>query len=130
MLSPDIRLEDKTATLYRSLTEANYTRGALTRKLEARIRGGGDVPPQFLFNAFDDLAFEAFPGLETYWNTMHALGAREIHLSGSGPTIYAPVSKKEVGSTLQLLLQHQHGWNAHLVSLMGARELPGEAETS
>ena len=122
VLSPGIRLDDKTATLYRGLTEANFTRGALTRKLEARIRGGGDVPPQFLFNAFDDLAFEAFPGLDVYWNTMHALGAREIHLSGSGPTIYAPVSKREVGSTLQLLLQYQHGWNAKLVSLVGARD--------
>jgi len=122
VLSPDIRVKDKTATLYKSLTEANYTRGALTRKLEARIRGGGDVPPQFLFNAFDDVAFSAFPGLDVYWNTLHSLGAREIHLAGSGPTIYAPVSKREVGSTLQLLLQHQHKWNAHLVSLVGARD--------
>lgn len=127
VLSPDIHLENKTATLYRSLTEANYTRGALTRKLEARIRGGGDVPPQFLFNAFDDVAFEAFPGLDVYWNTMHALGAREIHLSGSGPTIYAPVSKREIGSAVQLLLQHRHGWNAHLVKLAGARDNSGEA---
>ena len=130
VLSPDIRLANKTATLYGSLTEADYTRGALTRKLEARIRGGGDVPPQFLFNAFDDVAFEAFPGLDVYWNSMHALGAREIHLSGSGPTIYAPVSKREVGSTIQLLLQHKHGWNARLVSLVGAREIGDEAALS
>lgn len=130
VLSPDIRLEDKTATLYRSLTEANYTRGALTRKLEARIRGGGDVPPQFLFNAFDGVAFEAFPGLDVYWNTMHALGSREIHLSGSGPTIYAPVSKREIGSAVQLLLQHRHGWNAKLVSLVGARDTASETGQS
>lgn len=130
VLSPDIQIEGKTAMLYSSLSESSYTRGALTRKLEARIRGGGDVPPQFLFNAFDDVAFDAFPGLDIYWNTLHALGAREIHLSGSGPTLYAPVSRREVGSTLQLLLQHQHGWNAHLVSLVGARSVPGEAALS
>ena len=130
VLSPDIRLENKTAKLYGSLTEDAYTRGALTRKLEARIRGGGDLTPQFLFNAFDDVAFEAFPGLEVYWNTFHALGAREIHLSGSGPLIYAPVSRREVGSTIQLLLQHQHGWNAHLVSLVGAGEIANGAGPS
>lgn len=116
LLKPDIEVENKTATLYGKITQANYTRGALTRKLEARIRGGGDVPPQFLFNAFDDIAFQAYPGLEQYWNVLHAVGAREIHLSGSGPTIYAPVSRREFGTAIQLLLQHQHGWNAHLVS--------------
>ena len=105
----------KTAALYGMLTPANYTRGFLTRKLEARIRGGGDVPAQFLFNAFDDVAFDAFPGLEECWNTFAELGAREIHLSGSGPSIYALMPRREVGTAIQLLLRHKHGINAHLV---------------
>ena len=105
----------KTAALYGMLTPANHTRGFLTRKLEARIRGGGDVPPQFLFNAFDDVAFDAFPGLEEYWNTFAELGAREIHLSGSGPSIYALMPRREVGTAIQLLLRHKHGMNAYLV---------------
>ena len=105
----------KTAALYGMLTPANYTRGFLTRKLEARIRGGGDVPAQFLFNAFDDVAFDAFPGLEECWNTFAELGAREIHLSGSGPSIYALMPRREVGTAIPLLLRHKHGINAHLV---------------
>ena len=114
--SPAISVPNKTATLYGRLTAANYTRGALTRRLAARIRGGGDVPPQFLFNTFDDVAFDAFPGLRDCWDAMHALGAREVHLAGSGPSLFAPVSSREVGSALQLLLTHQHGVEAHLVS--------------
>lgn len=106
----------KTATLYGMLTPANYTRGFLTRKLEARIRGGGDVPAQFLFNAFDDVAFDAYPGLEHCWNTFAELGAREMHLSGSGPSIYALMPRREVGTAVHLLLRHKHGFNAHLVS--------------
>ena len=116
ILKPDIRVPQKTASLYGRLTQANFTKGALTRKLEARIRGGGDVPPQFLFNVFDDVALGAFPGLDLYWNTLHSLGAREIHLAGSGPSLYAPVSRREVGSALQLLLTHTHGMEAYLVS--------------
>jgi 4-diphosphocytidyl-2C-methyl-D-erythritol kinase len=102
--------------MYGRLGEANFTKGALTRKLEARIRGGGDVPPQFLFNAFDAIAFDAFPGLEHYWNTLLSLGAREIHLAGSGPTLFAPVAKREVGTAMQLLLSQRYGWPAFLVS--------------
>ena len=116
ILKPDIEVEQKTASLYGRLTDANFTRGSLTRKLEARINGGGDTPPQFLFNAFDDVAFDAFPGLESYWNTLYSLGAREIHLAGSGPSLFAPVSRKEVGTALHLMLKHQHGMEAYLVS--------------
>ena len=120
VLTPDVNhAEDtpsKTAALYGMLTPANYTRGFLTRKLEARIRGGGDVPAQFLFNAFDDVAFNAYPGLEECWNTFAELGTRETHLSGSGPSIYALMPRREVGTAIHLLLRHRHGLNAHLVS--------------
>ncbi len=116
LLVPDIHIPDKTAMLYGSLSDRNMTRGALTRKLEARIMGGGDVPPQFLFNAFDEVASDAFPGLEEYREGLSSAGAREVHLAGSGPTLFAPVSSREVGTAFQLILQHQRGWQAHLVS--------------
>ena len=108
-------VESKTAALYGKLTPANYTRGFLTRKLEARIRGGHDLPAQFLFNAFDDVAFDGYPGIEHCWNTFTELGAREIHLSGSGPSMYALMPRREVGTAIHLLLRHKHGMNAHLV---------------
>ena len=117
LLSPAIEIPDKTASLYAAINPADHTRGDLTRKLEARIRGGGDVPPQFLFNAFDAVAGQAFPGLDEYRDTLHSLGAREIHLAGSGPSLFAPVSQKAQGTAIQLMLQHTHGWNAHLASL-------------
>ena len=123
---PGIQVPDKTASLYGRLSLSNFTRGALTRRLSARIRGGGDVPPQFLFNVFDDVAFDAFPGLRECWDAMHALGAREVHLAGSGPSLFAPVSSREVGSALQLLLTHQHGIEAHLVRAVGSYGEGGE----
>ena len=116
LLCPTIPLAQKTASLYARLSSTHYTRGHLTRKLEARIRGGGDVPPQLLFNVFDSVAFQAFPGLEDYWQTFHSLGAREIHLAGSGPSMFAPVSRREQGTAIHLILQHRHGWESHLAS--------------
>ncbi len=117
ILSPAIELVDKTATLYARLARSDFSPGQLTRKLEARIRGGGDAPPQFLFNAFDGVAVQVFPGLDQYWKMFETLGAREIHLAGSGPSLYAPVSRKETGTALSLMLEHRHGWESHLVSL-------------
>jgi 4-diphosphocytidyl-2-C-methyl-D-erythritol kinase len=116
VLTPPLTVPNKTASLYSRLTEAHFTKGALTRKLEARVRGGGDVPPQFLFNAFDSIAFQAFAGLQDYWRTFESLGASEIHLAGSGPSMFAPVSRREVGTALQLLLTHRHGLHAFLVT--------------
>ena len=116
ILTPDIDVDQKTASSYGKLTRADFTTGALTRKLEARIRGGGDVPPQFLFNVFDDIAFDTFPGMEKYWNTFHSLGAREIHVAGSGPSMFAPVSRRELGTAIHLLFERTHGWRSHLVS--------------
>ena len=116
LLCPEIPLADKTAAMYSRVTPAHYTGGMLTRKLEARIRGGGDVPPEFLYNAFDDIALEAYPGLDTYWDALGGLGAREIHVAGSGPSLYAPVSRREQGTAIALLLGRTRGWNAHLVS--------------
>ncbi len=117
VLCPDISTPDKTATLYAALPPVQHTGGLLTRKLEARIRGGGDVPPQFLFNVFDDVAREAFPGLSEYWDAFTALGAREVHVAGSGPSLFAPASRREVGTALALMLRLKHGWEAHAVPL-------------
>ncbi len=116
VLAPQIEVGNKTAAAYARMTESAFTKGALTRKLAARIQGGGDVPPQFLFNAFDAIAFDVYPGLEHYWKTLSEMGAREIHVAGSGPSLYAPVSRKEVGTAIQLLLTRTHGWDAFLVS--------------
>ena len=116
VLTPPIDVPDKTATAYGKVTPASYTNGALTRKLEARIRGGGDVPYQFLFNAFDAAAFDVYPGLQEYWDAFASIGAREIHIAGSGPSMFAPVSQREVGTALELLLKHRFNWEAHLVS--------------
>ena len=114
VLSPEIDLTDKTRRVYSSLTDASFTTGQLTRKLEARIRGGGDVPPQFLFNVFDDVAPAVFPEMGRYRDAFLQVGAREVHVAGSGPSLYAPVSRREMGTAIELLLRHTHGWRAHL----------------
>ena len=99
--------------MYRVLTPDNFTRGALTFKLEARIlHHGGDVPPQLLFNTFDTVARTAIPDVDRCWNDMYAAGAREIHVSGSGPAIFAAVERKEIATTIHLVMERIKGWRS------------------
>ncbi len=107
---------DKTAAMYSRVTPAQYTGGQLTRKLEARIRGGGDVPDELLYNAFDEVALGAYDGLEEYRDALGSFGAREIHVAGSGPSLYAPMPRRDQGTAIALLLTSMRGWNAQLVS--------------
>ena len=116
LLCPEIPLADKTAAMYSMVTPAHYTGGLLTRKLEARIRGGGDVPAEFLYNAFDEIALGAYHGLEEYRDALSSFGAREIHVAGSGPSLYAPMPRRDQGTAIALLLTSMRGWNAQLVS--------------
>ena len=109
LVCPEIPLADKTAAMYSRVTPAHYTGGMLTRKLEARIRGGGDVPAEFLYNAFDEIVRETYSGLEEYWGALGSLGAQEIHVAGSGPSLYAPVSRRERGTAIALLLSRTPG---------------------
>ena len=102
--------QDKTAHMYKSITEEEFTRGGLTRKLEARIRNGGDIPSQLLFNAFDTVARAVEPDVDRCWSDMYSAGAREIHVSGSGPTVYAAIDRKEIATTIQLVMEKIKGW--------------------
>jgi 4-diphosphocytidyl-2-C-methyl-D-erythritol kinase len=115
LICPNIHITNKTKTMYSMIQPSHYTKGFLTRKLEARIRGGGDVPSELLFNTFDQIARKAYPNLHKYWDALIQLGVTEIHLAGSGPSIYAPIPNKEYGTAIKLLLNRMPDWNAHLV---------------
>ena len=128
IVTPEIQLQNKTATMFGMLSGGGLDRGALTRKLEARIRGGGDVPAQLLYNRFDAEANRAYPGLARYMETLTSMGATEIHLCGAGPSLFTLVSRREVGTTLQLLLARKYGWRSHLVSPTPPVAWPGGAE--
>ena len=109
---PKSNLPDKTASMYRELTPDRFTRGALTHKLEARIRNGGDVPPQLLFNTFDEVARHVNPDVDRCWKDFHAAGAREIHVSGSGPTVYTVLARKEMATTVALVMEKIKRWKS------------------
>jgi 4-diphosphocytidyl-2-C-methyl-D-erythritol kinase len=114
VLSPDITVPDKTKTLFSHIDRSAYTRGALSHKLAARIRAGHDCPPEFFFNVFQPLAPLAFPGWQAYYDALAGMGAREITLTGAGPSMFVVPPSKEMATAWHLLLSRARGWRSFL----------------
>jgi 4-diphosphocytidyl-2-C-methyl-D-erythritol kinase len=114
LLTPEVKLKNKTAALFSRLSAANYTRGALSHKLAGRTRGKSDMPAEFLFNGFDAIAADAFPRFAEYRDGFAGIGAQNVVLSGAGPTMFAVPPSREMGVAWELLLKNR-GWDARLV---------------
>lgn len=84
----DLRPTEKTRQLYASLNPSHYTDGEITRQMAAELREGREPPASILFNAFEKVAFTAFPGLNVYRERILKAGASQVYLAGSGPTLF------------------------------------------
>ena len=114
LASPASTIDGKTALMFSRMDPSIYTRGVLTHKLAGRIIGGGDVPEEFLFNVFRPIVRDVFPGWPDAHDQLVSLGAREVFISGAGPTMFAIPPSREIGVAWQLLLE-QRGVRAFLV---------------
>lgn len=118
ILTPEIDLTNhtaKTASVFSHVNESMFTRGNLTHKLAARIRAGGDCPPEFFFNQFGTLADQLFPGWSEQRDHLMSLGARDVMLCGAGPSMFTVPPSKELGTAWHLLLTTVQRKNAFLV---------------
>jgi len=80
--------QDKTKSLYAALRPSHFSKGQHTKKaIEMLDRGGGtsDLP---LFNVFEQVAEDVYVGLGRWRQCFIELGAANIHLAGSGPTLF------------------------------------------
>lgn len=107
----------KTESLYASLDASCFSEGQFTRSMVASLNQGGEPPPSSFFNAFERIAFAAYAGLEEYWQLFFALGADNVHLTGSGPTLFTIVQDKAQGQKLYRSLRRE-GLEAYLVQTM------------
>lgn len=85
-------IPNKTAGLYARITSEHYTREQATRRLKARLEKGQPPQASWLYNVFEKVAFDFFPGLPDYRQRFLEAGARSVHLAGSGPTLFTLAS--------------------------------------
>ncbi len=107
LVCPQYDLKDKTKRLYSSLTRADLSEGIVTHRLLAALVAGTFPDSTLLYNAFERVAYDIFDNLATTRQTMIRAGGRDVHLSGSGPTLYTlyPASQQTHARDLHTALQ-------------------------
>lgn len=92
LICPDLELPNKTATMYSMLTPASFSDGGVTRRMIQILAGGqfvGDSVGGLLHNAFDEVAWMAFPELLPVRQELDRLAPGRFHISGAGPALFA-----------------------------------------
>ncbi len=109
LMIPDMpRLPEKTKRLYARLKINHYTDGQITEKFIKALKGGREIKPSLLFNTFENVAFDQFPGLKVYKEHFLKLGAPDVHLAGSGPALFTMIKDKAEAEKLYGYLQKQN----------------------
>jgi 4-diphosphocytidyl-2-C-methyl-D-erythritol kinase len=89
LLMPHIlKLENKTQQMYAQLSVRNYTPGTITEDFINMLEGRAAKPGMGLFNVFDEVGLKFFAGLAEYRRKFLEAGAADVHLAGSGPTLF------------------------------------------
>jgi len=115
LIPPLPKIPHKTQQLYSHLDARHFTNGQLVSQAVKNWSQDKQIASSLFYNVFDGVAFDAFLGLEDYWKRFEAVGAKDIHLVGSGPALFAPVDgESEAEKTCGLL--RQRGPEAYSVS--------------
>ena len=94
LMPPVQRQEGKTARLYARLSTSHFTDGSITVNMVSSLAIARQTSLPHLYNVFDSLAFDNYPGVEDYWEQFAGAGAQEIHLAGTGPALFTVTRDK------------------------------------
>ena len=108
LIIPDVsRIPGKTKRLYSMLQPAHFTDGKITDKLAADLKSKGEFNTSLLFNTFENVVFARGEELTNYRDHLLKLGAPNVHLAGSGPTLFTILDKKPQAEDLWKRLKDQ-----------------------
>ena len=122
VLCPDLpqELGTKTGRLYSSLTSDHYSDGSRTQRMVERLSLGQPIQDG-LYNVFNEVADEAFPGLEKFRSEFARIAGVEVHLSGSGPALFCVAQDASHGERTLKSLQSA-GHRSYLVTALPSGE--------
>ncbi len=117
------RQTGKTKLLYQSLGAGHFSDGQITGELADSLEKGGKFDPSLLFNTFENVAFDKFPGLGAAREHFIKMGADPVHLAGSGPALFTLVEDKTAAEEMCSRLSRQK-MEAHLAGTLAGIEKP------
>ena len=108
LIIPDVsRIPGKTKRLYSMLQRAHFTDGKITNKLAADLKLKGEFNTSLLFNTFENVVFARGEELTNYRDHLLKIGAPNVHLAGSGPTLFTILDGKPQAEDLWKRLKEQ-----------------------
>lgn len=107
LMRPPLFLPNKTAALYASLSPADYSDGKRTYALAEWIRQGRKVEATQLVNVFERVARQKHPVVAECLERMKKAGAEQVHLTGSGPTLFTLVQDDSTARELRGRLEDE-----------------------
>jgi 4-diphosphocytidyl-2-C-methyl-D-erythritol kinase len=111
------KVPGKTGLLYNSLKPGHYTDGHITGNLVEIIKSGREFDYGVMFNTFENVAFDIFPSLDIIRRQIIDVGAPNIHLAGSGPTLFSTFRHEKDAAELHSRLISQE-YESYLVSTL------------
>ncbi len=124
VVPPVPRLPGKTKQLYDSLKVGHYTDGQITQRLVEEVKKGREFDSSLLFNTFENVAFTIFSGLSVYRDHIIKIGAPNVHLAGSGPSLFTLVKERTQAEELRFRLKQQR-LESYLTETLAALEKIG-----
>jgi 4-diphosphocytidyl-2-C-methyl-D-erythritol kinase len=100
-------LPGKTKRLYNTLKPSYYTDGKITDKLISEIKSGKEFNTSLLCNIFENVVFTQGEELAKYREDILKIGAPNVHLAGSGPTLFTLLENKSQAKELLTQLKNQ-----------------------
>ena len=71
------------------------------------LRSSKEFTPSLMFNTFENVAFIRFSELSVYREHMIKVGAKDVHMAGSGPTLFTLIPGKAQAEELYTRLRQQ-----------------------
>ena len=118
------RIPDKTSRLYGKLSTRNFTQGQFVHTALQTLKQGETLPSSLMVNVFEEVAFDIFPRLDKYKEIFEQTAGLAVHLTGSGPGLFAPVLNEEKANEVCLSMQKQ-GLECYVVTSLPRGE-PGK----
>ena len=103
----------KTKRLYGMLRPCHYTDGKITEQLITDLKSKHEFKTSSLFNTFENVAFAHGEELAKYHDYILKIGAPNVHLAGSGPSLFTLLEEKAQAEDLLLRLKN-HKMEAYL----------------
>jgi 4-diphosphocytidyl-2-C-methyl-D-erythritol kinase len=107
LVPPLPKISGKTKQMYDRLDTTHFTEGQFVQQALSSWRQGKAIDPSLMFNVFEKVAFDFFPGLDKYRKTLEEAGAPGVYLAGSGPCLFTFFSEEKRARELFSCLKKQ-----------------------